>query len=123
MTTPLPQTPEERDFVSLVILKSKQERFDYALSDMMCWLDGFIAAGGQYKPETQEVLRDLHGTVKRAYDTIPNQPNKWSGDRAREVRNLAIQSIGAKSVVAQQKLKEIRLIAEAVIDEENRGQK
>ena len=124
MSTPSPQTPEERDFVSLVILKSKQERFDYALSDLMCWLDGFIAAGGKYKPETQDVLRDLHGTVKHAYPTIPpNQPNKWFGDRAREVRNLAIQSIGSKSVVAQQKLKEIRLIAEAVIDEENRGQK
>lgn len=121
---PLPQTPEERDFVSLVILKSKQERFDYALSDLMCWLDGFIAAGGKYKPETEETLRDLHGTIKRAYDTIPpNLPNKWFGDRAREVRNLAIQSIGAKPVVAHQKLKQIRLIAEEVIDEENRGQK
>ena len=110
------------EFVSLTLPKEKHERFDNALSDIMCWLDGFIAAGGNYRPETQEVLRDIHGTIKRAYNTTPPATNKWSGDRAREVRNLAIQSIGAKREVAQQKLKEIRLIAEAVIDEENRGQ-
>ena len=110
-------------FVSVVLPKEKHERYDNALSDVMCWLDGFIAAGGYYRPETQEVLRDIHASVKRAYDTPPPVQNKWSGDRAREVRNLALQSIGAKPAVAQQKLQEIRKIAEAVIDEENRGNK
>jgi hypothetical protein len=110
------------EFVSIALTKENQQRFDYALSDIMCWLDGFIAAGGKYAPDTQEVLRDLHGVIKRAYDTLPPVENKWSGNRARVVRNLTLQSIGAKPTVAQQKLKQIRKIAEAIIDEENRGQ-
>jgi hypothetical protein len=39
-----------------------------ALCDVLCWLDGFKAAGGTYSPGTIEVLRVLSCKLK---DTLP----------------------------------------------------
>ena len=42
----------------------KLEAYSYALSDVLCWLDGFTAAGGIYSPQTQETLRNLNCAIK-----------------------------------------------------------
>lgn len=45
------------------------ERFDYALSDVLYWLSGFTAAGGDYSPGTQQSLRDLRDALNRGGST------------------------------------------------------
>lgn len=55
----------------LVIPLADKERFEDALSDVLCWLNGFKAGGGEYSPETQLVLRDLRDKIRLAYDTLP----------------------------------------------------
>jgi hypothetical protein len=40
------------------------ERFAFALSDVLCWLDGFKAGGGVYSPGSTEDLRDLNRACK-----------------------------------------------------------
>lgn len=44
---------------------------DHALSDILCWLNGFTQGGGEYSPETQYTLRDIRDMIRRAYPTIP----------------------------------------------------
>ncbi len=39
--------------------QAEQEKFDDALSDVICWLGGFQAAGGTYTPGSIEALREL----------------------------------------------------------------
>lgn len=41
------------------------ERFDFALSDVLCWMSGFKAAGGDYSPGTEGALRDLRDALRR----------------------------------------------------------
>jgi len=41
------------------------ERFDFALSDILWWLSGFKAAGGDYSPGTEGALRDLRDALQR----------------------------------------------------------
>jgi hypothetical protein len=48
------------------------DKFCYALSDLLCWMDGFKAAGGQYSPGSIEVIRDLSCNLK----TIQEIQNK-----------------------------------------------
>ena len=45
----------------------KVENYSMALSDVLCWLDGFTAAGGAYSPQTQELLRDLNIALKQTF--------------------------------------------------------
>jgi hypothetical protein len=42
------------------------ERYSDALSDAICWLDGFVAAGGQYHPHSIDSLRELNTKLKDA---------------------------------------------------------
>lgn len=65
-----PPTPS---FKCLTISNEDKERFDYALSDILCWLDGFTQGGGAYSPDSQNALRDLRDVIRRAYETIPPQ--------------------------------------------------
>jgi len=54
--------------------QEKLAAYSNALSDVLCWLDGFTSGGGIYSPQTQEVLRDLNCAVKSV------QENRVSGD-------------------------------------------
>lgn len=58
---PLPQLPSLANYY---FQAEKLEAYSYALSDLLCWLDGFTAAGGVYSPGTQEILRDLNCAIK-----------------------------------------------------------
>jgi hypothetical protein len=60
-------------FKCLTITNEDKDRFDYALSDILCWLNGFTQGGGTYSPESQNTLRDLRDVIRRAYETIPPQ--------------------------------------------------
>lgn len=42
----------------------KVDSYCNAMSDVLCWLDGFRAAGGVYSPGTQETLRNLNDGLK-----------------------------------------------------------
>lgn len=42
----------------------KVDDYCNALSDVLCWLDGFKAGGGVYSPQTQESLRNLNNGLK-----------------------------------------------------------
>ena len=57
----LPQLPALANYY---FQAEKLEKYGYALSDLLCWLDGFRAAGGVYSPQTQETLRDLNCAIK-----------------------------------------------------------
>ena len=48
--------------------KEKCENYSFALSDIICWMDGFKAAGGVYHPDSIEVLRELNIAVKQIDD-------------------------------------------------------
>lgn len=54
---------------SMILSEGDRERYDSALSDFMCWIDGFKAGGGTYSPGSEYVLRDLNAAIKRAYQT------------------------------------------------------
>ena len=58
-------------FFCLTIHEDKRESWDDALSDVLCWMNGFISAGGNYSPETLGQLKDLRDAVRLAYDTLP----------------------------------------------------
>ena len=42
----------------------KLDEFTFALSDFLCWIDGFRAGGGTYSPDSQESLRNLNDALK-----------------------------------------------------------
>jgi hypothetical protein len=43
----------------------KVENASLALSDILCWMDGFLAGGGTYNPGSLECLRDLNIGLKQ----------------------------------------------------------
>ena len=47
------------------------EDISYALSDVLCWLDGFRAGGGSYSPGSHEKLRELNIKLKAALNENP----------------------------------------------------
>lgn len=49
------------------------ERFDCALSDFLCWVAGFKAAGGSYSPATEGSIRDLRIVLRRTLDSLEKQ--------------------------------------------------
>lgn len=59
--SPLPQLPPIANYY---FQAERLERYSHALSDVLCWLDGFKSGGGTYSPGTEEVLRDLNCAVK-----------------------------------------------------------
>lgn len=65
---PPPPPPEIRK--NCILTQSELDAADHALSDILCWMDGFLAAGGKYGPETLEELRTLRTRLHRAYHTI-----------------------------------------------------
>lgn len=42
-----------------------------ALSDIICWMDGFQAGGGVYSPQSIETLRNLNIALKNLYRETP----------------------------------------------------
>ena len=50
---------------SVNIRKAEAERYIAALADILCWMQGFKAAGGQYSGDL-EGLRDLNIKLKEA---------------------------------------------------------
>lgn len=59
----------DEKFYSIVVNESNHKKFDDALSDVLCWLDGYQAAGGTYSPGSVEVLRDLRARIIKGYNT------------------------------------------------------
>lgn len=55
--------PELR-YINVPIREDKKDQIEWALSDILCWMDGFKAAGGIYHPDSIEILRDLNTTIK-----------------------------------------------------------
>lgn len=58
---PLPQLPIIANYY---FQAEKLDAYSFALSDLLCWMDGFTAAGGTYSPGTLETLRDLNCAIK-----------------------------------------------------------
>ena len=56
--------PELPSAAKLYFRPERLEEFAFALCDLLCWLDGFNAAGGSYSPGTKEVLRELSCNIK-----------------------------------------------------------
>lgn len=50
----------------VVATQADLDRFDLALSDFLCWIGGFQAAGGDYHPGSDGALRDLRAAIGRA---------------------------------------------------------
>jgi hypothetical protein len=72
---------DQSKFVSVVIPESQQRRFDDALSDAACWLNGYVSGGGTYSPQTLPVLNEIRATILQAYHTIaPKQSTVPVGD-------------------------------------------
>lgn len=63
-------------FYCVTIKEIHRERFEDALSDFLCWMDGYRAGGGLYSPCSVEDLRELRETLKAGYETIPPQTKK-----------------------------------------------
>lgn len=42
----------------------KVDTYCNAMSDVLCWLQGFVAGGGEYGPGTIETLRNLNDALK-----------------------------------------------------------
>ena len=57
---------------------AKIDEYCNAMSDVLCWLGGFIAAGGVYQPGTFETLRNLQDAMKsiRAGHAKSNQSHE-----------------------------------------------
>lgn len=51
--------------MSTLFSPEKAEQYSHALSDVLCWLDGFKAGGGVYFPDSTETLRDLNLAMKK----------------------------------------------------------
>jgi len=47
-----------------LITPDEAEKYSDAISDVVCWLDGFKAAGGVYYPDSIDVLRELNMNLK-----------------------------------------------------------
>jgi hypothetical protein len=46
---------------------AKVDSYSMALSDIICWMDGFVSAGGIYHAQSIEQLRDLNIGLKNIY--------------------------------------------------------
>jgi hypothetical protein len=66
--TPKPLPPMANYFLR----PERMDEFCYALSDLLCWMDGFKAAGGTFTPGSLEVIRDLSCNLK----TIQSEQTK-----------------------------------------------
>ena len=55
---------KQRELLHYHFTPYKCERFSWALSDIICWMDGFRSGGGTYSPNSIEVLRDLNRCLK-----------------------------------------------------------
>lgn len=58
---PLPELPA---IAKHYLSRERLESVTYALSDLLCWMDGFKAAGGVYSPDSLGVLRELNANLK-----------------------------------------------------------
>ena len=56
--------PALPEIASYVLRKEKLEEYAFAMADVLCWLNGFVAAGGLYSPGSIESLRDLTDVLK-----------------------------------------------------------
>ena len=56
--------PELPSIASYYLRKERMDEFCNAMADILCWLDGFKAGGGEYSPQTQESLRGLSDALK-----------------------------------------------------------
>ena len=59
-----PPLPELPSLAKYYFQPEKLQAYSFALSDLLCWLDGFTAAGGTYSPGSEETLRDLNCAIK-----------------------------------------------------------
>lgn len=64
MSETITQPPQLPQIANHYFHAAKLEGYTNALSDLLCWMDGFQAAGGKYSPSTLEVLRDLNCAIK-----------------------------------------------------------
>jgi hypothetical protein len=54
--------------MSKPITEKEAENYSDALSDVLCWMDGFKAGGGVYFPDSVETLRNLNLRMKDICD-------------------------------------------------------
>ena len=105
---------------NLILTEAKRALYDQAMADLLCWLNGFTAAGKEYSPGSLHRLRDLADDIKWAYPTIaPKDKPKCEPSHlelVRQIRLRAIQAKGATPAIAQQKLEDIRQIADAIFE-------
>lgn len=66
---PLPELPA---IAKHYLRPEKVESYTYALSDLLCWMDGFKAAGGVYSPGSLDALRDLNCNLKSIQEQQTN---------------------------------------------------
>jgi hypothetical protein len=106
---------------SMVISEAKRERYEDAMSDVVCWLDGFTSAGKEYAPDTLQVLREIQADIKMCHETIPpglSPPTVFTVDYLKDVRQIlfeAAQGIGTNSRTANAKLSAIKKLAEKIL--------
>jgi hypothetical protein len=51
-------------YEELKITQKEIQSYSSALSDFLCWIDGFEAAGGKYSPGSKEEIRTLSIKLK-----------------------------------------------------------
>ncbi len=56
------------------ITHKQAEGFSEALADIICWMDGFKAAGGVYYPDSIGVLRTLNLKMKEIWEQENTTP-------------------------------------------------
>lgn len=60
------QTTEKPETIVVSMPRTQAELYGNALCDVLCWLDGFTAGGGNYSPGTIGKLRELSIAIKEA---------------------------------------------------------
>lgn len=51
---------------NITITDREKENYIGALSDFLCWIEGFKAAGGKYLPETEAAFIRLKSSISDA---------------------------------------------------------
>ena len=60
------KTEHPKGYIPVISSQEEMENFIDAVSDALCWLDGFKAGGGEYSPSSVHTLRDLNIRLKDA---------------------------------------------------------
>ncbi len=62
--SPIPTRKPLPEIANYYLREEQMDHFCNAMSDILCWMDGFRAAGGTYAPGSIESLRQLSDALK-----------------------------------------------------------